>query len=135
MKDPLCLHSIPFNRSEFTSSFTSASLDTLGEFCKSHSPDNLGIFAVLDEQSIKDSSVLLVKWEFWDDYINPNATEHLDDESNREEHEGWQTIRAYFGDAAHLMDGLGYLFVHEINSTPKAFDDKGVFMAMAGGRS
>ncbi len=112
---------------EFTTSFTSASLDTLGEFCKTHSSADITTFAVLDERSIKDSTVLLVKWELWSDYIDPNAKSGLDDESNRQQYEGWQTLRVPFGNAADVMYGLEYLPVQEFNSTNQGFDENGVY--------
>ena len=84
------------------------------------------MFAVLDERSINDSTVLLVKWEVWTDHIDPDATSGVDDDSNLERHTGWQTLRAFFGDAADMMDALGYLPVNEINSTKRWFDENGV---------
>ena len=127
-----CLH---IHRSEFTTSFSSASLDDLGDFCRSHSPANTTTFAILDERSINDSSILLVKWEVWSDYIDPNAETGLDDDSNLEEHEGWQTLRTYFADAAKVMDGLEYLPVREFTSTDKGFDGNGVYVPQDGRRS
>lgn len=116
-------------RSEFTTSFESASLDTLGEFCKTHSSDNNTTFAVLDERSIKDSTVLLVKWELWDDYIDTNAETGLDDDSNRQDFAGWQTLRVPFEKAAKMMDGLDYLPVQEFNMSKDGFDENGVYRA------
>ena len=86
------------------------------------------MFGVLDERSINDSNVLLVKWEVWMDYINPNATSGLDDDSNLESHKGWETVRTSFGDAAYFMDSLQYLPVHEINTTNQWVDDNGVHL-------
>lgn len=51
----------------------------------------------------------------------------MDDESNLQEHEGWQTLRVSFGDAADVMYGLEYLPVQELNSTDKGFDENGVY--------
>lgn len=93
------------------------------------------MFAVLDERSVNDSTLLLVKWEVWTDYIDPNATSGLDSDSNREQHEGWQTLRTFFKDAADVMDGLEYLPVREFNSTDKGFDENGVLLPKAGSRS
>ncbi|CAF9905314.1 MAG: hypothetical protein ALECFALPRED_000216 [Alectoria fallacina] len=119
-----------FHRPNFTTSFTSASLDTLGEFCRSHSPADDTIFGVLDERSVTDSTLLLVKWEVWSDYIDPNAKSGLDDDSNREQHEGWQTLRTYFTNAAKVMDGLEYLPVREFKSTNQGFDGNGVYYVL-----
>ena len=63
----------------------------------------------------------------WTDYIDPNAKSGLDDDSNRQQHEGWQTLRVSFGNAAKVMDGLEYLPVREVNSTEKGFDGNGVY--------
>lgn len=52
---------ITFHRSDFTTSFTSANLDTLREFYKSHSSADLTMFVVLDERGINGSAILLVK--------------------------------------------------------------------------
>ena len=127
--------SLHIPRPEFTTSFSSASLDNLGDFCRSHFPAATVTFAILDERSIKDFSILLVKWEVWSDYINPNAETGLDDDTNREEHEGWQTLRTYFADAAKVMDGLKYLPVREFTSTDKGFDGNGVYVPQDGRRS
>ena len=113
---------------DFTTSFTSASLDALGDFCKSHSPADITTFGVLDERSITDSTVLLIKWEVWSDYIDPNAESGLDDDSNRRQHEGWQTLRTYFANAARVMDGLEYLPVREFKATEQGFDGDGVYV-------
>ena len=115
-------------RPAFTTSFTSASLDALGDFCKSHSSADITTFGVLDERSIADSTVLLVKWEVWSDYIDPNAESGLDDDSNRQQHEGWQTLRTYFANAARVMDGLEYLPVREFKATEQGFDGDGVYV-------
>lgn len=124
-----------FHRLEFTTSFTSASLDTLGEFCKNHCSAELTTFAILDERSIHDSTVLLVKWEVWTDYIDPNAKTGLDSASNREQHEGWQTLRTFFAGTAKVADGLEYLPVREFKSTKQGFDENGVYLAPAARRS
>lgn len=58
---------------------------------------------------------MLVKWKVWSDYIDPNAKSDLNDDSNREQHEGWQTLRTYFTNAAKVMDGVEYLPVREVN--------------------
>lgn len=117
-----------FHRTNFTTSFASASLDTLGEFCKSHSPADTTTFGILDQRSMTDSTVLLVKWDVWSDYIDPNAKSGLDDDSNLEQHEGWQTLRTYFTNAAEVMDGLEYLPVRELKSTDQGFDGNGVYV-------
>ena len=74
-------------------------------------------FGILDERSSTDSTVLLVKWEVRSDYVVPNAKSGLDDDSNREQREGWQTLRMYFTSAAKVMNGLEYLPVREFKST------------------
>lgn len=61
----------------------------------------------------------------WSDYIDPNA--ESDDESNRQQLEGWQTLRVPFQNAANIMDGLEYLPVQEFNSTDQGFDENGVY--------
>ena len=66
------------------------------------------MFAVLDERSINDSTLLLVKWEVWSERIDPNATSGFDDDNNFKRCRGWQTLRAYFADAAYMMDALEY---------------------------
>lgn len=63
----------------------------------------------------------------WSDYIDPDAKSGLDDESNRQQLEGWQTLRVSFANAARVMEGLEYLPVHEFNSTDKGFDGHGVY--------
>ena len=89
------------------------------------------MFAVLDDRSINDSTVLLVKWEVWSERIDPNATSGYDDDSNFKPCRGWQTLRTYFADAADLMDALEYLPMEEHNSIDRAFDDKGVYVNKA----
>ena len=81
----------------------------------------------MDDRSVQDATVLLVKWEVWTDYIDPNAKTNLDDASNRQQHEGWQTLRVPFSSAARVMDGLEYLPVHEFRGTDDRFDENRVY--------
>ena len=64
----------------------------------------------------------------WSDYIDPNAKSGLDDDSNREQHEGWQTLRTYFTNAARVIKGLKYLPVREVKSADQAVDDNRVYV-------
>lgn len=74
----------------------------------------------MDERSIEDSTVLLVKWEIWSVHIDPN------DDVNLEQTSGWQTLRVPFASAARVMGGLRYLPVDEMKRND-VFDEKGVY--------
>ena len=68
------------------------------------------MFCILDARSLSedvDPTALLVKWELWAEYPDPN------DDFNVKDMEGWQTLRVRWNQAASTMDGLEYVPVQE----------------------
>lgn len=83
----------------------------------------MAMFCILDSRSGEDgNTALLVKWEVWSEYVDPNAATGLDDAANRRQKEGWQTLRVKWENAARVMDGLEYLAVHELGMTKDGFE-------------
>lgn len=83
----------------------------------------MAMFCILDLRSSEDgNTALLVKWEVWSEYVDPNATTGLNDAANRRQKEGWQTLRVKWENAARVTDGLEYLAVHEVGMTKDGFE-------------
>ena len=104
--------------------FHNASIDDLGKITKEYFPDQASVMSCIpDARSLSedgDRTAMLVKLEFWPEYIDPNATSGLDSDANRKPMEGWQTLRVRWVEAAMTMDGLEELPVEDLNSSRKS---------------
>ena len=60
----------------------------------------------MDDRTLRDGTILLVKWELWTEHIDPNATEGVDSDANLEDKEGRQTIRVPLAEALDTMYGI-----------------------------
>ncbi len=109
----------------FETDFIDASHDTLGEFCLSNFPSNARIqpnyFGIMDERSMDDSTLLVVKWELWAERKDPNNDFDLENK------EGWQTVRVRFGGAADFITRVEYLPLEEHLSGDDVLDEEGVY--------
>ena len=100
--------------------FTDATFDDLGAFCSEHfDPEKNNQqprpqivhdgFVVMDERTLKDETVVLVKWEFWRERIDP---ESLDDSDEAfKDMETWADVRLPFREAADTADAVGEDFL------------------------
>ena len=118
---------------DFETSFKKASLETLGKFCKDKfSQDNPKSqkpyiadedYAVMDERTLKDDTILLVKYDVWTERIDPNDPSDEDDKFKQLE--GWRSIRVDIDEATDTIDAIEYLDLGDAIANIKP-EDNGV---------
>ena len=79
----------------------------------------------MDERTLKDGTIMLVKWELSSERIDPNSED--DSDESFEMKEGWQTIRVPLAQAADTMYGIRNLLVRDFRESLKPEDD-GVYV-------
>lgn len=122
--------------SDFKTGFAGWPIEQLGSFCKEKfdwnnpksqppyiSDEN---FAVLDERTLRDGTVLLASYRYWQERIDPDD---LNDADEAFRHiEGWRTVRARRNSAPDLVSILP---VHDFNQVIEFLkpEDDGVWRA------
>lgn len=121
---------------DLKTSFSGWSTEQLGDFCKEKfsqvnpksqppyiSDEN---FAVLDERTLKDGTVLLARYSLWQERIDPNNPSDADDAFR--DLEGWRTVRVKRSAAPELTFILPTIDIDEVVENLKPEDD-GVWRA------
>lgn len=122
----------PEQISDFRTGFEGWSIEQLGEFCKEKfdwrtnpksQPPYIadGHFAVLDERTIEDGTVLLASYRHWRERIDPDNPSDEDDASNS--FEGWRTVRSTKEAAADHLSILPVFDMNQLIAYMKPEDD------------
>jgi len=119
--------------SDFKTGFAGWSIDQLGQFCKEkfdwRNPKSQApyiaddIFAVLDERTLEDGTIVLAAYSPWRERIDPNDLN--DDDEAFIEHKGFRTARAPRNAAPDHLSDLPELDFNELIAHMKP-EDNGV---------
>lgn len=106
----------PVGENHQSTTFTNATLDDLGNFCRQQFHSEEGKtqtkpaiasdrFSIMDERSLRDDTTVRVRWESWLERINPS----LEDDSDEafQTVRGWAAVRVSFFLAAHAVAAVG----------------------------
>ena len=75
-------------------------------------------FGIMDERTLRDDTIVLVRWESWDELIDSEVDEVWRDVKD------WANVRVSFRNAAEAVMGIGEdLLVHDFAVNLKAGDD------------
>ncbi|KAL8949367.1 MAG: hypothetical protein Q9222_004517 [Ikaeria aurantiellina] len=105
----------PIEGGDFTTGFAGASIPELGAFCRSKFPEETcpppkispDAFVIMDERTVRDGTVVLVKWDFHAYWIDPNNPSDEDD--NLVHTEDWLSFRTPAPQAADTMSAVEYI--------------------------
>lgn len=117
---------------DFETSFTDASLEDLGAFCREkfkpqktpqgQVPISSEEFAIMDKRTLKDDTVLLVKYDVWTERKDENDPSDEDDAFMK--FRGWREMRVPIKEATSTMEALKELNIGQ--ATP---NKDGVYFA------
>ncbi len=62
----------------------------------------------MDKRSLKDDTIVLVRWELWDERIDPKSEDDSDEAFRRVR--GWATVRVQFHKAPLAVGAVGQDF-------------------------
>ena len=122
---------------DFGTGFAGWSVKGLGDFCKEKfKTDNpksqppyisATIFAVLDERTTKDGTVLLAAYDYWTERINPDDPSDADDAFR--DCEGYRQLRAKWKAAPDLIHTMPEIDLSQVVDSVKPEDD-GVWLSL-----
>ncbi len=99
-----------------STTFADATLDDLGNFCrqrfsseegkpKAEPPIASDRFGIIDKRSLRDDTIVLVRWELWTERIDPKSEDDSDEAFRRAR--GWATVRVQFHKAPLAVGAVG----------------------------
>lgn len=126
----------PSSVQDFETGFHAWSIEDLGKWCKEKfnwnnpksQPPYISDeeFAVLDNKTLRDGTVLLVKWDVWRERIDEDDPSDADEAFRK--HRGYRTVRAMMKAAPDLLGALPEIDLSEVIADMKLEDD-GVWRA------